>query len=169
MLHCSNASGPGSRGGALRLPELAGEEDLPGVLPQVLQGVEQGPGWEELDVSARVPVLAQGSPVYGARAINQRKAILNQAVDEREELAGVASGELELRGAVAVREGRGDGDGEPGASGGDRLVGHLGDGVGAVAGGAPVEGVYGQPLDGGAHVVAGAAGEVAGGGGGGGG
>jgi len=148
----------------LRLPELAGEEDLPGVLPQVLQGVEQGPGWEELDVSARVPVLAQGSPVYGARAINQRKAILKQAVDEREELAGVAGGELELGGAVAVREGRVDGDGEPGAGGGHRVVGHRGDGVGVGAGGAPVEGVRGQAVDGGAHVVAGAAEEVAGGG-----
>src|SRR3990172_13313021 len=118
MLHCSNASGPGSRGGALRLPELAGEEDLPGVLPQVLQGVEQGPGWEELDVSARVPVLAQGSPVYGARAINQRKAILKQAVDEREEVAGVAGGEVELGGAVAVGAGRFGGAGAPGAGGG---------------------------------------------------
>src|SRR3990172_12939694 len=117
MLHCSNASGPGSRGGALRLPELAGEEDLPGVLPQVLQGVEQGPGWEELDVSARVPVLAEGSPVYGARAINQRKAILKQAVDEREEVAGVAGAGLELRVAVTLRRRLVDGDGEAPAGG----------------------------------------------------
>src|SRR3972149_8802274 len=107
MLHCSNASGAGSRGGALRLPELAGEGELADVLPQVLHGVQEGPGREELNVSARVPVLAQGSPVYGARAINQRKAIFKQAVDEREELAAVAGGELELGGAVAGGGGRG--------------------------------------------------------------
>src|SRR3990172_842362 len=121
--------------GSPRLPELAGQQHLAEVLSQVLQGVEQGPGWGELDVSARVPVLAQGSPIYGARAVNQRKAILKQALDEREELGGVAGGELKLGGAVAVGEGRVDGDGEPLAGGAQRVVGDGGDGAGVGAGG----------------------------------
>src|SRR3972149_3203996 len=103
MPRCSLGLGPGSRSGALRLPELTGEGDLADVLPQVLHGVEERPGGEELDIAGGVPVATESAPVHLAGLIDESEALLEHPVDQGEQFAGVAGGVVELRRAVAGR------------------------------------------------------------------